>query len=74
MSTPGLDLVVKNVRAVRPGRPEVAHLDLGVKDGSDGRLDPLLVLQSVESPVLFGIGWAPAAQAARLDIGLIFGR
>lgn len=55
-------------------REQGRRVDLGVEDGSDGRLDPLLVLQSVEGPVLFGIGWAPAAQAARLDIGLIFGR
>jgi allantoinase len=28
-----LDLVIKHVRVVRPGRPQVERLDLGVKDG-----------------------------------------
>ncbi len=28
-----LDLVVKNVRVVRPRQPTVERLDLGVKDG-----------------------------------------
>ena len=35
-----LDLVVKNVRVVRPGRPEVERLDLGVKDGRFARIAP----------------------------------
>ena len=33
-----LDLVIKNVRVVRPGRPEVERLDLGVKDGRFARI------------------------------------
>ncbi len=41
---------------------------------SDGRADLLLVLQDVEGPVLLGVSYAPFAQAARLDIGLVFGR
>ena len=41
MSTPPpLDLLVKNVRAVRPGRPEVDRLDLGVKDGRFAEIAP----------------------------------
>ena len=35
-----LDLVIKNVRVVRPGRPEVERLDLGVKDGRFARIAP----------------------------------
>jgi allantoinase len=35
-----LDLVIKNVRVVRPRRPEVERLDLGVKDGRFARIAP----------------------------------
>src|SRR5262245_30786298 len=35
-----LDLIVKNVRVVRPHRPEVERLDLGVKDGRLARIAP----------------------------------
>ena len=35
-----LDLVIKNVRVVRPGRPQVERLDLGVKDGRFARIAP----------------------------------
>ncbi len=38
--TPSLDLVIKNVRVVRPNRPDVARLDLGVKDGRFARIAP----------------------------------
>ena len=37
---PALDLVIKNVRAVRPGRPSVETLDLGLKDGRFARMAP----------------------------------
>jgi allantoinase len=37
---PALDLVIKNVRAVRPGRPSVETLDLGLKDGRFARVEP----------------------------------
>lgn len=49
-------------------------VDLEPEDSVDGRVDPILVLQDVEGPVLFGISYAPLAQAARLDIGIIIGR
>jgi allantoinase len=35
-----LDLVIKNVRVVRPRHPEVERLDLGVKDGRFARIAP----------------------------------
>jgi allantoinase len=37
---PPLDLVIKRVRVVRPGRPAVERLDLGVKDGRFARIAP----------------------------------
>ncbi|HET7876388.1 MAG TPA: dihydroorotase family protein [Methylomirabilota bacterium] len=37
---PPLDLVIKNVRVVRPHRPAVDLLDLGVKDGRFARIAP----------------------------------
>ena len=33
-----LDLVVKNVRVVRPGRPDVERVDLGIADGKFARI------------------------------------
>jgi len=35
-----LDLVIKNARVVRPRRPQVERLDLGVKDGRFARIAP----------------------------------
>ena len=35
-----LDLVIKNVRVVRPRRPQVERLDLGVRDGRFARIAP----------------------------------
>ena len=40
MTTPSLDLLVKNVRVVRPRQPGVERLDVGVKDGRFARLAP----------------------------------
>ena len=37
-----LDLIVRNVRVVRPHRPEVERLDLGVKDGRFARIAPTI--------------------------------
>ncbi len=37
---PALDLVIKNVRVVRPGRSDVEQLDLGVRDGRFVRIAP----------------------------------
>ena len=39
-ATTPLDLVIKNVRLVRPRRPEVETVDLGVKDGRFARIAP----------------------------------
>jgi hypothetical protein len=55
-------------------RRDGRRLDLAPKDRGDSRVDPLLVLQDIEGPVLLGISYAPLAQAARLDIGLVLGR
>lgn len=49
-------------------------VDLEGKDSSQARADILFVLQDIEGPVLLGVTYAPVAQAARLDIGLVFGR
>ena len=35
-----VDLVVKNVRVVRPNHPEVVTLDLAIKDGTFAHLAP----------------------------------
>jgi allantoinase len=40
MPDPPLDLLVKNVRVVRPRRPGVERLDLGVRDGRFARVAP----------------------------------
>ena len=40
MTAPALDLVVKNVRAVRPRQPGIETVDLGVKDGRFARVAP----------------------------------
>ena len=37
---PALDLLIKNVRVVRPNRPTVDRVDLGVKDGRFTRIAP----------------------------------
>jgi allantoinase len=37
-----LDLVIKNARVVRPRRPAVETLDLGVKDGRFARVEPAI--------------------------------
>jgi hypothetical protein len=66
----GLALTATIFDVKRNGRT----VDLPPKDASDGRLDPLLVLQDIEGPILFGIAYAPFAQAARLDIGFVIGR
>jgi len=39
-AAPPLDLVIKHVRVVRPGRDGAAPLDLGVKDGRFARIAP----------------------------------
>jgi allantoinase len=40
MPPPALDLVIKNVRVVRPRHPAVERLDLGVRDGRFARIAP----------------------------------
>ncbi len=40
MSNPSLDLVIKNVRVVRPNMQSVDLLDLGIKDGKFARIEP----------------------------------
>jgi allantoinase len=42
MPDPPLDLLVKNVRVVRPRRPGVERLDLGVRDGRFARIAPTI--------------------------------
>lgn len=42
-----LDLVIKNVRVVRPRRPEIERLDIGVKDGRFARLAPDIAVTDV---------------------------
>jgi len=38
MAEPTLDLLIKNARVVRPGRPEVEALDIGIADGRFARI------------------------------------
>jgi hypothetical protein len=66
----GLALTATIFDVKRNGRT----VDLPPKNASDGSLEPLLILQDIEGPVLFGIAYAPFAQAARLDIGFVIGR
>jgi allantoinase len=40
VTVPTLDLVIKNVRAVRPRHPDVETIDVGIKDGRFDRLAP----------------------------------
>src|SRR3989454_9230471 len=40
MAEPSLDLVIKNVRVVRPTTPEVERGDIGVRDGRIARVAP----------------------------------
>src|SRR5437867_10003193 len=40
MAEPALDLLIKNVRVVRPTRPEVERGDIGVRDGRIARVAP----------------------------------
>ena len=40
MPDPTLDLIIKNVRVVRPRQPGVEHLELGVRDGRFARVAP----------------------------------
>jgi allantoinase len=40
MAQPTLDLLIKNVRVVRPGRPEIEALDIGIADGRFARIAP----------------------------------
>jgi allantoinase len=42
MPDPPLDLVIKNVRVVRPREPRVERLDLGVADGRFARIAPAI--------------------------------
>ncbi len=42
MANPKYDLIVKNVRAVRPNQSGTALVDIGVRDGKFARLDPEL--------------------------------
>jgi hypothetical protein len=39
------DLIVRNVRAVRPHRPAVERLDLGVEDGQFALIAPTIPVQ-----------------------------
>jgi allantoinase len=42
MPEPTLDLLVKNVRVVRPGQPAIETLDVGVRNGRFARLAPAI--------------------------------
>jgi allantoinase len=42
MADPTLDLLVKNVRVVRPGHPAVEALDVGIADGRFARIAPAI--------------------------------
>ncbi|MBI1737140.1 MAG: dihydroorotase family protein [Candidatus Rokubacteria bacterium] len=66
-----LDLVIKNVRIVRPGRAEVERLDVGVKDGRFTRLAPeIAVTEAVESFDGRGLLAFPGVVDAHTHVGI----
>src|SRR5438552_2242225 len=48
MAEPALDLLIKNVRVVRPTRPEVERGDIGVRDGRIARVAPAIAAGHVD--------------------------
>src|SRR4029450_11046804 len=66
-----LDLIVRNVRVVRPHRPEVERLDLGVKDGRFARIAPTIPvhdsLQVYDAQGRLGL---PAVVDAHTHVGI----
>src|SRR6185503_6568218 len=54
--TAPLDLVVRNVRLVRPAQPDVAPMDLGIRDGRFAHVAPSIPTDGVRR-VYDGRGW-----------------
>jgi allantoinase len=71
MPDPPLDLVIKNVRVVRPRRPAVEPLDLGVKDGRFARLAPEIPAADARA-VYDAHGWLgfPGVVDAHTHVGI----
>jgi allantoinase len=44
-----LDLVVKDVRLIRPGRPEIPRVDIGIRDGRFVRIEPEIPIASART-------------------------
>ena len=55
-------------------REDGQSVDLPPEDAATTRLDPIFILQDIEGPYLLGISYAPRDRAARLDVGIVFGR
>jgi allantoinase len=69
--TPPLDLVIKNARVVRPRRPGVERLDLGITDGRFARIAP--EIGAAEARQVFdGRGWLafPGVVDAHTHVGI----
>jgi allantoinase len=57
MTTPrSLDLLIKNVRLVRPAHPEVVPVDVGVRDGRFVQIDRSIAATDARQ-VYDGRGW-----------------
>ena len=71
MPGPPLDLLIKGVRVVRPGRPAVERLDLGVRDGRFARIAPDIAAGDARE-VYDGRGWLgfPGAVDAHTHVGI----
>src|SRR3989304_281202 len=69
--TKPLDLVVKNVRVVRPNRSSVDLLDIGIKDGKFARLAPAIRVEDANESFDGGNRLAfPGLVDAHMHIGI----
>src|SRR5687767_14351325 len=48
-TTAPLDLIIRNVRLIRPGRPEISRVDLGIRDGRFERIGPEIAIANARA-------------------------
>ncbi|MEM6528587.1 MAG: hydantoinase, partial [Chloroflexota bacterium] len=69
--TEKLDVVVKNVRVVRPNKTAVDLLDLGIKDGKYARIAPQILAEDanevIDAENLLGF---PGLTDAHMHVGI----
>ena len=58
---PAFDLLIKNVRVVRPNRQAVDLLDLGIKDGKFARIAPEIAAADGEEVIDHSEDWSDQA-------------